>query len=80
MYLAAYDEGLKKVNPDTKKETTLISSSQKSPVYAVTGVFGSVIVYERYREDMENGTNISIILAKKATGKKIKEIGAYFTS
>ena len=80
MYLATYDEGLKKINLETKKETTLVSSSQKSPVYAVNRVFVSVIVYERYREDMKNGTNISIILAKKSNGKKIKEIGAYFTS
>lgn len=71
LYTASYNEGLKKVNLSSKKESTLV----KGPMGAINGIHGSVMVYSKYKKELT-----AMILAKKSTGKKIREIGTYFVS
>lgn len=71
LYTASYNDGLKKVNLSSKKESTLV----KGPMGAINGIHGSVMVYSKYKEELT-----AMILAKKSTGKKIREIGTYFVS
>lgn len=76
IYVSAYNTGLIQVNTQTGKSKVL----NKHTGAGICGVHGSVTVFEQFYMDMENGTDIDMILAKTSTGKKIKKIGAYFVS
>lgn len=76
LYVSSYNKGLVRVSASTGKSKVL----NKHTGAGIGGVHGSVMVFEQHRMDMENGTDIDMILAKVSTGKKLKKIGAYFVS
>lgn len=76
LYASNYEQGLVRVDLSTGKSRVL----DKHAGAGLRGVHGSVMVFEQFRMDEKNGTDIDMILAKTSTGKKIKKIGAYFVS
>lgn len=76
LLMSSYEKGLVRVNKSTGKSKVL----NKHTGAGICGIHGSVMIYEQYRMDMKNGTDIDMILAKTSTGKKIKKIGAFFVS
>lgn len=76
LYVSNYKQGLVRVDLSTGKSRVL----NKHTGAGIRGVHGSVMVFEQFRMDEKNGTDIDMILARTSTGKKIKKIGAYFVS
>lgn len=76
IYASAYRQGVIRINLSTGKSKVL----NEHTGMGIAGVYGDVVILRQYRMDENNGTDIDLILAKASTGKKIKKIGAYFTS
>lgn len=74
LYVSRDEKGIVRVNLQTGKAKIL----NRHVGAGIKGVHGSVVVFEQYREDEKDGMMVDIVLAKIATGKKIKKLGTYF--
>lgn len=74
LYLSSYEKGLIRVNISTGKAKTV----NRHEGMGIRGIHGNVIIFDQWRSDEKNDSNIDIVLANLTTGKKIKKIGAYF--
>lgn len=74
LYVSRNEKGIVQVNIQTGKAKLF----NRHVGAGIKGVHGSVVIFEQYREDEKAGVIVDIVLAKVATGRKIKKLGNYF--